>query len=69
MIQALQCPVCRKGVVPKSDNHPLPFCSERCRDIDLLRWSKGSYAITEDVDPEVVEFLKHDPNITVEEES
>lgn len=55
--------------MPSDDSHPSPFCSDRCRDIDLLRWSKGAYAITEDVDPEVVEFLKHDPNIAVEGDS
>jgi endogenous inhibitor of DNA gyrase (YacG/DUF329 family) len=22
-----------------------PFCSERCRDVDLNRWLSGSYAI------------------------
>ena len=24
-----------------------PFCSERCRNVDLLRWSDGRYAIVE----------------------
>lgn len=68
MIQAIQCPVCRNGFVPQQHNHPFPFCSERCRDVDLLRWSKGSYAIKEDLDPEVVEFLQHDPSIAIENE-
>ena len=29
-----------------------PFCSERCRQVDLLRWSKGQYAIVEPLTPE-----------------
>jgi len=29
-----------------------PFCSERCRNIDLLRWSKGKYAIVEPLTPD-----------------
>jgi endogenous inhibitor of DNA gyrase (YacG/DUF329 family) len=35
------CPVCGK---PASDASR-PFCSERCRDVDLNRWLSGSYAI------------------------
>ena len=36
-------------------DHPelvlFPFCSERCRQVDLLRWSQGKYAIVEPLDP------------------
>lgn len=35
------CPICSK---PTVDAHR-PFCSPRCRQIDLGRWLKGSYAI------------------------
>lgn len=35
------CPVCGKPVIEASR----PFCSERCRDVDLNRWLSGSYAI------------------------
>ncbi|RTL52141.1 MAG: DNA gyrase inhibitor YacG [Bradyrhizobiaceae bacterium] len=35
------CPICAKPSVETSK----PFCSERCRDIDLNRWLSGSYAI------------------------
>ncbi|WP_337266029.1 DNA gyrase inhibitor YacG [Oryzifoliimicrobium ureilyticus] len=40
------CPECGK---PSSRDH-YPFCSNRCRDLDLSRWLTGSYAIaaTED---------------------
>jgi len=38
---ARPCPICRK---PASDATK-PFCSERCRDVDLNRWLSGSYAI------------------------
>jgi endogenous inhibitor of DNA gyrase (YacG/DUF329 family) len=24
-----------------------PFCSQRCRQVDLVRWSEGRYAIVE----------------------
>ena len=45
-----------------------PFCSPRCRQIDLYRWSEGKYAIVEDRDPEVAQFMKDDPNILVQGE-
>ena len=38
---ARPCPICGKPPVEASK----PFCSERCRDVDLNRWLSGSYAI------------------------
>jgi len=38
---AKPCPICGKPSVEASR----PFCSERCRDVDLNRWLSGSYAI------------------------
>ncbi|HEY5973285.1 MAG TPA: DNA gyrase inhibitor YacG [Geobacteraceae bacterium] len=38
------CPVCRKMTV-WTDNPSRPFCSERCRLIDLGRWANEEYRI------------------------
>jgi endogenous inhibitor of DNA gyrase (YacG/DUF329 family) len=35
------CPICGKPASEASR----PFCSERCRDVDLNRWLSNSYAI------------------------
>jgi endogenous inhibitor of DNA gyrase (YacG/DUF329 family) len=35
------CPICGKPAVEPST----PFCSERCRDVDLNRWLSGSYVV------------------------
>ena len=35
------CPVCGKPPTPALR----PFCSERCRQVDLGRWLAGDYAI------------------------
>jgi endogenous inhibitor of DNA gyrase (YacG/DUF329 family) len=35
------CPICGKPAIEASK----PFCSERCRDVDLNRWLSNSYAI------------------------
>lgn len=49
-----QCPVCSKPVPATSG----PFCSERCRTVDLNRWFTGSYAVPavelDDVDDEAL---------------
>jgi endogenous inhibitor of DNA gyrase (YacG/DUF329 family) len=44
--KARPCPECGR---PSQREH-YPFCSDRCRNLDLSRWLKGSYAIpvTED---------------------
>lgn len=35
------CPECKRP----STRENYPFCSDRCRNLDLSRWLKGSYAI------------------------
>ena len=40
----VQCPICKKPV--KSTDADFPFCSERCRTIDLGKWASGSYVIS-----------------------
>jgi endogenous inhibitor of DNA gyrase (YacG/DUF329 family) len=39
---ARSCPICGKP----STEAARPFCSDRCRDVDLNRWLSGSYAIS-----------------------
>jgi endogenous inhibitor of DNA gyrase (YacG/DUF329 family) len=45
------CPICRK---PADAKH-LPFCSDRCADVDLNRWLSGVYAVPTDEPPETGE--------------
>jgi endogenous inhibitor of DNA gyrase (YacG/DUF329 family) len=39
------CPGCGKRFEYSTDNPHRPFCSERCRLIDLGRWFDGSHHI------------------------
>jgi endogenous inhibitor of DNA gyrase (YacG/DUF329 family) len=39
----MKCPICKKEVEPASPY--APFCSDRCRLIDLGNWSAGQYRI------------------------
>ena len=44
MISQLTCPVCGKKVVLEQTTS-MPFCSERCRQIDLGRWLEEEIGI------------------------
>ena len=39
------CPHCRKRIAYRTDNPWRPFCSERCRDIDLGAWASESFRV------------------------
>ena len=53
----LRCPTCRALVTAKDEF--FPFCTDRCRVIDLGKWASGAYRISSPVvDPEVLEGLE-----------
>lgn len=43
----LTCPTCKKPV--RASAAEFPFCSERCRLIDLGKWASGAYVISSPV--------------------
>jgi endogenous inhibitor of DNA gyrase (YacG/DUF329 family) len=43
----LRCPICKKPARATDSN--FPFCSERCRLIDLGKWASGGYVISSPV--------------------
>ena len=53
MIRPPTCPICNKELEPAAitDSPVFPFCSPRCKQIDLLRWTQGEYAIVDDLTP------------------
>lgn len=54
-VLSLRCPTCKKLVL-RSDPE-FPFCSERCRLIDLGKWASGGYVISTAInDPEDISF-------------
>ena len=56
----LRCPTCRTIVLAKDPD--FPFCSDRCRLIDLGKWASGAYVISAPLnDPET-----DDTNYTTE---
>jgi endogenous inhibitor of DNA gyrase (YacG/DUF329 family) len=55
----LRCPTC--GMLVCRTDEDFPFCSDRCRKIDLGKWAMGVYKISSPIlDPEVLEDLGRD---------
>jgi len=61
-VRSLRCPACRK-IVLRSEPE-FPFCSERCRLIDLGKWASGGYVISTPLsDPETDDFSYPKPHV------
>jgi len=50
----LKCPICKKPV--KNTDGEFPFCSKRCRTIDLGKWASGQYVISSPLKDTADEF-------------
>ena len=57
MANTLTCPICHRKV--PFDDPNMPFCSDRCRTVDLANWATEKYVISgtdqsaelEDIEP------------------
>jgi hypothetical protein len=55
-IRSLRCPSCRTLVL--AGEKTFPFCSDRCKLIDLGKWASGGYVISTPInDPEQLESM------------
>ncbi|MGH9581683.1 MAG: DNA gyrase inhibitor YacG, partial [Bryobacteraceae bacterium] len=45
MPATVRCPICKKEIHIDSPN--MPFCSDRCRVIDLGNWASDKYVVSE----------------------
>ena len=55
----LRCPICKKAV--KNSDPDFPFCSARCRSIDLGKWASGAYVIPSPVTDADEQIQEHPP--------
>ena len=39
------CPICKKPATPRAENPSFPFCSPRCRTVDLGKWLNEEYRV------------------------
>ncbi|HMD17037.1 MAG TPA: DNA gyrase inhibitor YacG [Terriglobales bacterium] len=53
----LRCPICKKAT--KAADADFPFCSDRCRLIDLGKWASDGYVISSRV-ADVDEAVRQD---------
>jgi len=66
-MKQVTCPGCKKKTLYSSTNPHRPFCSDRCRLIDLGAWASDSYrvaatAVNEDSDL-LSEYEADDPEL------
>lgn len=57
----VRCPVCSQTVIWDTGNRFRPFCSERCKLLDLGQWAKESYAIPDTTLQDETENSQNDP--------
>jgi endogenous inhibitor of DNA gyrase (YacG/DUF329 family) len=53
MAQTVSCPICGKQVALDDPN--MPFCSDRCRLLDLGNWASEKYVISSPAGPTELE--------------
>ena len=51
MASSIRCPICEKQFDPAA-SPAMPFCSERCRQIDLGRWLREVYSVPVERNPD-----------------
>lgn len=58
----IKCPTCDKPVEWSEQNPYRPFCSERCKLIDLGGWADGSHRIPGSTPQDFTEILGDETN-------
>lgn len=49
----IRCPICQREIRDAPDDYPWrPFCSKRCKTIDLGNWLGEAYRITRPIGPD-----------------
>jgi endogenous inhibitor of DNA gyrase (YacG/DUF329 family) len=56
------CPTCQKPVNWVPDNTFRPFCSERCKMIDLGVWASEGYSIADDGEDPLSDQVASEPS-------
>ncbi|MEN6383712.1 MAG: DNA gyrase inhibitor YacG [Phycisphaerales bacterium] len=48
----MKCPICKKKIREDQKGSYFPFCSERCKLVDLNSWFDGNYIISSPIPDE-----------------
>jgi endogenous inhibitor of DNA gyrase (YacG/DUF329 family) len=54
-----RCPICKKPAAPRDANPSFPFCSARCKTVDLGKWLNEEYRVP--VEEESDEIQENNP--------
>jgi endogenous inhibitor of DNA gyrase (YacG/DUF329 family) len=49
---APRCPICKEAVKPRAENGAFPFCSTRCKQVELGKWLNEEYRVPVEEDDE-----------------
>jgi hypothetical protein len=60
MMANLSCPICERKRTGTAQWRDFPFCSSRCRQIDLGRWLGENYSFQPDEEPVASELADDD---------
>ena len=56
------CPICKRPAAPRAENPCFPFCSPRCKTVDLGKWLNEEYRVpVEEESDEVQENPEEKP--------
>ena len=56
-----RCPICKK-LIDSATSADFPFCSERCRLLDLGNWASEKYVVSEPIFDESDDELNESPD-------
>ena len=56
LLKIVPCPTCRGDSVYAESNPYRPFCSERCKQIDMGAWASESFAVPIEAPPDETPF-------------
>jgi hypothetical protein len=62
MKKSIKCPECGKATEYSPENEYRPFCSNRCKLIDLGEWIEGKYAINSEEHYQSPDYLQEEIN-------
>jgi uncharacterized protein len=54
------CPICKKEALGRAENVAFPFCSPRCKMIDLGKWLSAEYRVPVEGDEVEEDGTNHD---------
>lgn len=57
-VTTVKCPACQKSVIWNEESKYRPFCSQRCRLIDLGEWAQEKYTVAAEEDDSLSNLLK-----------